>query len=145
MAITTKHFGVQPDFAEVYANLGSLYAQQQEWQQAISNYQQALKIKPDFTAVYRHLAKCQSKLQAQLAVKQSTLEQSPVLEEMLLGETLQQQGELQSALQHYLSAAKLEPQRVEIYREIVKLCEQLELWSDAAKYCRIILQLKYRY
>lgn len=132
---------VQPDFAEVYANLGSLYAQQQEWQQAINNYQQALKIKPDFTAVYRHLVRCQSKIQAETAVEPSTLEQSPVLEEMRLGETLQQQGELQAALQHYLNAAKLEPQRVEIYQEIVKLCEQLELWSDAAKYCRMIIQL----
>ena len=130
---------IQPDFAEVYANLGTLYAQQEQWQQAIANYQQALKIKPDFAAVSRHLARCQSKIQARSSV--TSPQEHPASEEIRLAETQQQQGKLQAALQHYLNAAKLKPQGVEIYEEIVKLYEQLELWSDAAKYCRIILQL----
>jgi len=29
---------IQPDFVEVYANLGTLYAQQQQWQQAIREF-----------------------------------------------------------------------------------------------------------
>ncbi len=54
---------------------------------------------------------------------------------------MQQQGETEAALKQYLNAAKLKPQRVETYQEIVKLCERLELWHQAAKYCRHILQL----
>ncbi|WP_019505357.1 tetratricopeptide repeat protein [Pleurocapsa sp. PCC 7319] len=79
--------------------------------------------------------------------------------------TLQQQGDLKAALQQYLEATKIDQrsehkgdsvrrmcpslyggvisdsQRIEIYQEIVSLCEQLELWEEAAKYFRLILQL----
>ena len=127
---------LQPDFAEAYANLGTLCAQQKQWQQAIGYYQQALKIDPDFTAVERHLARCQQQLQ------------QPVLEDkerhdryLAEARNLERQGDLQAALKQYLSAVQLEPQRVTTYREIVRLCERLGLWLDAAKYCRQILKL----
>ncbi len=128
---------IQPDFAEAYANLGTLYAQQQQWQQAIDHYQQALKVNPEFTAVYRHLVRCQ--LQQQ---RSTTPDSQQILNNYLhQADTLQQQGQTQAALEQYLKAAKVEPERVETYQEIVKLCEQLELWAEAAKYCRVILQL----
>ena len=127
----------KPDYAEVYANLGTLYAQNQEWHQAIENYQQALKIDPTFTAVYRHLAKCQRLHLAQTS-SQSHLDGSSYLQQ---GRTLQQQGQAQAALEQYLKAAAVDPQRVETYQEIVKLYEQLEQWAEAAKYCRLILEL----
>jgi O-antigen biosynthesis protein len=128
---------IEPDYAEVYANLGSLYAQQQNWQQAIQSYQQALKIKPNFTAVYRHLARCQQLQQAQTSAE-SNQNAANYLHQ---GKILQQQGNAQAALEHYLQAAAIEPQNVATYREIIKLCEQLENWAEAAKYCRLILDL----
>ena len=128
---------IEPDFAEAYANLGTLYAQQQQWQKAIANYQQALKIKPEFTGVYQHLVKCQLQQQGS-----KTADSKELLNNYLhQGNTLKQQGQLQEALEQYLQAVKVEPDRVATYREIVKLCEQLELWAEAAKYCRMILQL----
>jgi O-antigen biosynthesis protein len=92
---------IEPDYAEVYANLGSLYAQQQNWQQAIQSYQQALKIKPNFTAVYRHLARCQQLQQAQTSAE-SNQNAANYLHQ---GKILQQQGNAQAALEHYLQAA----------------------------------------
>ena len=131
---------IQPDFAEAYANLGTLYAQQQQWQEAIANYQQALKVNPEFTGVYQHLVRCQ--LQQQGSKTLDSNDSKQLLNNYLhQGNTLQQQGQLQEALKQYLQAVKVEPERVEIYQEIVKLCEQLELWAEAAQYCRVILQL----
>ena len=151
----SKAIALQPNFAEAYANLGTIYAKQQQWQQAIDYYQQALRIKPDFSAVNEHLARClqqvstASENQSQPAVSSedstmsaSTLEDGDSCERCLSeGQALVRQGNLQAALEKYLDAVKLEPRRVATYREIVNLCERLGLWSDAAKYCRIILQL----
>ena len=130
-----KAIAIEPDYAEVYANLGTLHAQQKQWQSAIDCYRQALKIKPDFTAVEKHLTRC---LKQQMSVDTSGQQ----LEYLQQGKILKQQGNLQAALQVYLRAAELEPQRVEIYRQLVEICEGLELWSQAAKYCRKILELE---
>lgn len=135
---------LQPNFTEVYANLGTLYAQQQQYQLAIDYYQQALQIDPNFTAVEKHLARATSLLQEQHSDRnhkipdQSNLTLDNHLEQ---GQNLQHQGELKAALEQYLAAAKLRPNRVETYQEIIKLCEKLGLWADAAKYCRLIFRL----
>ncbi|MEN9518108.1 MAG: hypothetical protein RLZZ381_696 [Cyanobacteriota bacterium] len=136
---------LQPNFVEVYANLGTLYVHQQKYQLAINYYQQALKIDSNLVAVKKHLAK------ATLLLRQQAQESSKILPKANLidnhleqGRNLEQQGELKAALEQYLIAAKLKPQRVETYQEILKLCESLELWSEAAKYCRLILKLTNR-
>jgi O-antigen biosynthesis protein len=143
------------NYAEVYANLGTLYAQQQQYNQATACYHQALKIKPEFIQVYRYLAKvCQlqqqeEKAQAYLAQAKQLTAQSKsnmivtsTLDDYLRqGKILEQQGQLEAARQQYLQAAELAPQRLETYQEIIKISEQLELWEEAAKYCRIVLQL----
>ena len=145
---------LQPDFAEVYANLGSLYAQQQEYQLAIQHYQQALKIDPSFVAV-KGLLERASRLQHKvgnnadrhhisepaIASQTATKTNVTIDNHLQQGKNLQDRGELEAALQQYLSAAKLRPQRVETYQEIIKLCERLGLWAEAAKYCRLILRL----
>ncbi|NER04122.1 MAG: tetratricopeptide repeat protein, partial [Okeania sp. SIO3C4] len=41
----------------IYANLGSLYAQEELWEKAIPCYQQAIALKRDFAGAYRNLAK----------------------------------------------------------------------------------------
>ena len=131
---------LQPDFVEVYANLGSLYAQQQEYQQAISFYRQALKINPDLAKVHAHLDRATSLLQQQGS--RGGVEFNSNLDNYLeRGSNLEHRGELEAALQHYLAAAELKPQRIGTYQAIVELCEQLGKWADAAKYCRLILKL----
>ena len=126
---------IEPDFAEVYANLGTLYAQQKQWQSAVNCYQQALKIKPDFTAIEQHLAQC---LKQQAMAVDKPKQQ---LEYLQQGQFFKQQGNLKAAKKAYLRAAELQPQRIEIYRELVEICEALQLWSEAARYCRKILEL----
>ncbi|MEO1672266.1 MAG: tetratricopeptide repeat protein, partial [Cyanobacteria bacterium J06631_2] len=138
---------LKPDFAEVYANLGTLYAKQQQYREAISFYQQALKIDPSFVAVQKPLTRAIKLLNAsknnntQATNKAADNLDSVLTDRLNQGQDLQRQGELEAALKQYLTAAKLRPQRVETYRAIIKLCEQLGLWADAAKYCRLILRL----
>ncbi|MEL6439222.1 MAG: tetratricopeptide repeat protein [Cyanobacteria bacterium J06621_8] len=138
---------LEPNFVEVYANLGTLYAMQQQWSLAIANFQQALKIDPEFTGVYRHLVRCQLQQKAAQGVEQkSESQRSSELGQMpdnyrQQGQILEQQGRIQEALAQYTKAAELEPQNKEIYQKLVRLCEHLGNWSDAANYCRIILEL----
>lgn len=47
----------QPDSALSWNNLGSVYAQQKQWEKAISCYQEALQLNPDFAKSYRNLAR----------------------------------------------------------------------------------------
>ena len=135
---------LQPDFAEVYANLGSLYAQQQEYRLATSYYQQALEINPDFTAVKKLLervTRLQQSSETELEPNVTTESHLNFDRYLQQADSLQERGELQAALASYLQVAKLRPQRVETYKEIIKLCEKLGRWADAAKYCRLILKL----
>jgi tetratricopeptide (TPR) repeat protein len=48
-----EQMATSPQSAEVYADLGDLYAQQQEWQLAIKHYRQAITLQPDFESVYQ--------------------------------------------------------------------------------------------
>ena len=48
---------LDPNTAVSWNNLGSLYAQEQEWRKAISCYQESLKLEPNFTKSYRNLAR----------------------------------------------------------------------------------------
>ena len=133
---------IQPDFAKVYVNLGSLYANQKQWQEAVNSYQQALKIDPELLAVHQHLAK--------ILVLQQQKEADNRIEPKLTvkncldrGRILKHEGKLEEALEQYRLAAKIAPQEIKIYREIVDVSERLGLWQDAAKYCRLILQLSH--
>ena len=141
---------IRPDFAEVYANLGTLYAQQQQWDRSIAYYQQALAIKPDFAEIYQYLAKVwqfkQEPEKAQVCLaKASQFKAKPnhtVQDYLKFAKELQSKGELEAALEQYLQAIELEPRRLEAYEDLVSITEQLELWQEAAKYCRTILDLK---
>ena len=134
---------IQPDFADVYINLGSLYANQKRWSEAMEHYQQALTIDPELIKVHQYIAKILRRQQSLVKVDtEAKFQPKPTLENYLSrAKTLQHQGKLKAALGQYQQAAKLAPQNVEIYREIVYICEQLELWQDAARYCRLIWQL----
>jgi tetratricopeptide (TPR) repeat protein len=45
-----------PDLAESYINLGSLYEQQGKWPSAIAHYRLALRINPNLAIAYKKLA-----------------------------------------------------------------------------------------
>ena len=137
---------IQPDFAKVYVNLGSLYANQKQWQKALDFYQKALKSDPELVGVHQHLARILvlQQQQSELAVEDSfpKLTSKLTVEDYLRqGKTFKHEGKLEEALEQYRLADKIAPQEVRVYREMVDVSERMGLWQDAAKYCRLILQL----
>ena len=133
---------LEPNFPKVYVNLGALYANQKQWHQAIDAYQQALKLDPQLVAVHQHLAKVLLLQEQQPEVVVEPVPSELTTEDYLRqSKALKHQGKLPEALEQCRLAAKLAPQEVEVYREMVDVSERLGLWQNAAKYCRLILQL----
>ncbi|RQH24148.1 tetratricopeptide repeat protein, partial [Okeania hirsuta] len=90
-----KALTAQPNWAEVHANMGSLYAMQKKWQLAIASYQKAISLQPNIAGFYRNLAKIwqfvgKSELAAECSYQVLTLEpESATASEFLsLGKTL---------------------------------------------------------
>jgi O-antigen biosynthesis protein len=141
IAYYQQAIALQPDFATVYANLGSLYAHQKQWEKALDFYQQALRIDPELLGVHQHLATILKLQQQSKTPVESTRPQLTLEDYLHQGKIFKHQGKLEQSLQQYRLAAELAPQEVKIYREIIEISERLGLWQDAAKYCRLILQL----
>ncbi len=133
---------IKPDFAEVYVNLGSLYANQQQWAKAVECYKQALTINPELVTVHQHLARI-LQLQQKSAVETKIVDSTPALEDYLhRGAAAKEQGQLEMALEQYNQAAKIAPTNPDIYRQLANISERLKRWEDAANFCRKIWQLR---
>ena len=132
---------LQSDFAEVYVNLGSLYANQKQWAKAIDYYQQALTIDPELVTVHKHLARI-LQLQQKSAVQTNIPNSAITLKDYLRqGAAAAEQGQLEAALEQYRQAASIAPKNIDIYRQLASISEKLGQWQNAAGYCRTILQL----
>jgi tetratricopeptide (TPR) repeat protein len=105
-----------PQPAEVHANLGSLYAQQQQWQDALSCYEQALNLDSDCAGVYRNLAKIHTQMgderkAADNLYQAFKLEPTCATSEQyyLLGKSLQSQKKPGRAIACYRRAIQFQP------------------------------------
>lgn len=142
-----KAIKVKPEFVGVYHQLVKVYQQLQQPEQVQFYLTQAnaLDRRSQNTLVNSLEQQQPSNIIGSNTDGSRSLVQGnntqPLAEYLHQGKLLKQQGETEAALEQYLQAAKLEPQRVGIYEEILTLYEDLELWSEAAKYCRIILSL----
>ncbi len=144
-----KAVEIEPDLAEVYANLGSLYARQQKWSQAREYYQKAIIIKPNFPGAYRNLAKVWKQLgepeKAAFCHNQSlSLESQGINPEAYLisGDLLIGANEPERAIEYYLQAIKLAPDLRIGYQKIAETWEKLGQWQSAATYYRQVLTLE---
>ncbi len=111
--------------ATVYANLGSIYAQDKLWEQAISCYQRAIALKPDFAGVYRNLTKAWTQV-GKLSEAADCWYQSYILEPenitsdqyINLGNTLCRQGQLTRAISCYERATDLDKNDAAAYNNL---------------------------
>ena len=141
-----KALEIKPDFVEVYANLGTIFAQQRQWEQAISYYRRAISVKPDFAGAYRNLAKIYTQIN-QAAAAAECLYQALKLEPrkataeecLSLGNTFSKNGELNQAIACYQRAIQLNPQLVEASYKLGEIFIQNGQWGEAvACYQRVI-------
>ena len=107
---------INPNSAEFHSQLGSKYAEQQQWSQAIASYKQALRINPQFAAGYRNLARVltrtgQREESAQCWYRALTLEPNwaKAEEHFNLGNSLLKQGRKEQAVDCYRRAIQLKP------------------------------------
>jgi tetratricopeptide (TPR) repeat protein len=103
---------LQPQDPELNAWLGDLYAEQENWQEALHCYQSAVQLDSNFVSVYEALADIQFNqglYSEAITYYQKALEFDPNSWEIhqKLGDTLRQQGDMKAASIAYQRAAEL--------------------------------------
>jgi len=141
-----KAISLDSQDASIHSNLGSLYAQEKLWEQAIPCYQKAIALKPDFAGAYRNLAKAWSQLNkeseaADCRYQAYTLEPEniPPEEYLNLGNTLCRQSQFTKAISCYQQAIELNPNYAAAYHNLAATfkrqgkLEQAQIYEQKAK------------
>lgn len=126
-----KAISLDSQDASIHSNLGSLYAQEALWGEAIPCYQKAIALKPDFAAAYRNLAKAWSQLDRQAEAADCwyqayTLEPENTTPEQYLnlGNTLGRQDQFTKAIFCYQQAIKLKPNYAAAYHNLAVILKR---------------------
>lgn len=114
----------------IQVNLGSLYANKQDWQQAIIHYENALELNPNSARAYRNLAKVYDKIgqetkAAELLYQAYTIEPKNIsgMEHFQLGETFRKQNKSQRAIACYRRAIQSQPNLTNAYLRLGEILE----------------------
>ncbi|WP_413161390.1 tetratricopeptide repeat protein [Capilliphycus salinus ALCB114379] len=129
---------LDPNIAEVHANLGSLSAKNQEWELAISYYQKAISLKPNLASAYRNLAKIWKRLGktqewAKCWYQVFSLEPETFTAEDLakLAQSMLKLGKLDWAISCYQQLIKLDQSHIEAYRNLGEIYIRKQKWPEA--------------
>jgi tetratricopeptide (TPR) repeat protein/glycosyltransferase involved in cell wall biosynthesis len=129
---------LEPNSPGIQVNLGSLYARQQQWQQAILHYQKAIDLNPNLAVAYRNLARAYQKIgdvqkATSLLYKGYSLEPAKVsgADHLRLGQTLMQHRQIQPAIACYRRAIQLDPSLTEAYLSLGALALQQRNFKGA--------------
>jgi len=133
-----KAIEINPNFAEAYANYGSICAQQEQWQQAVSAYQKAIALKPDFAGAYRNFAKLLTQLGKSEEAAQAWYrafaidpKSGTAEEHENLAKTLIEQGKVNQGIDCYRRAVELNPNSGAAYHELGEILRNQEQWEAA--------------
>ena len=134
--------------AEVYANIGSLYAQQNDWSSAIEYYQKALAKDPQFAKVFLHLSRAWENLgeddRALKSLFQGLNIEPKILtveQHLQLADDLLTEGKWELSISCYEYALLAQPNSKIIYQKIIKALEQNGHPERAAKYYQKLVKL----
>ncbi|MCC3594157.1 tetratricopeptide repeat protein [Microcoleus sp. PH2017_28_MFU_U_A] len=137
-----KAIELDPDFAEAYTNLGTIYAQEQQWQSAIAFYQKAIALQPNLASTYRNLARVWAQM-GQLSeadgcwFKAYSLEPAKATpeEHIQLGDNFLRQNQVTQAIRCYCHAIELNPNFNQAYQQLGNaLKAQRKLQEEIANY-----------
>lgn len=141
LAVKQQSEAKKPTSAVSWNNLGSLYAQKQQWTRAISCYQEAVELDPNSSKTYRNLARVYGKtgkdLQASLCWYEAfALEPERVKpeEHFILAKRLLQQRQVDKAISCLRHTIRLKPDFNQAYLILGKLFES-QGKSEAAQAC----------
>lgn len=135
------------NFAEVYANLGSLYAQQQDWGRAIECFRRALRLQPRLAAAHRNFAKVWEKLgneREALGCWHQALELDPDWaegkEHLILGNRWVKLGQWEIAETCYRRAIARDANLLDAWHNLAEVLAYRQQWQTARDTYEIILQ-----
>ncbi len=124
--------------AEIYLDLGDLYAAQEKLPLAIKNYRQAVALKQDFVAAHRKLAAVFSQSGRDALAANHLFEVSKLNQDVFtpqqhyeLGRTLQAQNKIPKAIACYRAAIKAQPRFWLAYRNLSNLLFKQEKYERA--------------
>ena len=136
-----------PTFPEVYANLGSLYARQQAWEDAEIYYRKAIALRSDDPAFLKPLTKVleaqgKSAEAREMFAQRVTLqpEDASAAEHFLAGNFFLEAEDEHQAIERYRSAVELDENFSQAYRPLADLLEKQGDWQSATLYYRKVLQ-----
>jgi tetratricopeptide (TPR) repeat protein len=133
-----KILEIQPDLAEVYVNLGSLYAKQKQFEPGINAYQSALELQPNLVQAHRNLAKILYQTEQPLQAAEhdyQVLKLEPnsatAQQYFQVGNLLWKQQKLKEATDCYEQAIKQQPDFFEAYYNLAESLTLLKEWEAA--------------
>jgi tetratricopeptide (TPR) repeat protein len=138
---------LQPNRADVRDQLGQFEFQNQAYEAAIGQWQQALDSDARFPGAHRQIGQAllqlgkpdKAKTQLQSAIE---LEPNDSEAHFLLGEVHFQLRDLKSAKQNFARAVELKPTHKQAYYGLIKTCGQLGERADVAKYSQKFQELQ---
>ncbi|WP_071592082.1 tetratricopeptide repeat protein [Baaleninema simplex] len=129
---------LQPKFAEVYANLGSLYALRRQWEKAIAAFRRALRLEPEFAGAYRNFAKVWEKIGDEARAVECwhrALDIEPewatAAEHLTLGNRWVKLGDLEKAERCYRRAIDLDGGLVDAWHNLGEVLSRRGEWEAA--------------
>lgn len=123
---------------ESYANLGSLYAKEKQWESAIAHFQEALKIDSERAGIWRNLARAfagagnaeKAALAWYRAYRLAPSEESAE-QHLKLGDTLMGYGKLTEAIACYQFAIEQKPNWSLAHSQLGEALQKAERWEEA--------------
>ncbi len=129
---------VKPSSAKVQFALGNLYAKNQQWEEAIASYQQAIKIEPRYGKAYLHLAKALVEVGKEAESVEQLYFAYTIKPELAdadslfnLGKALVKQGDRQRAVNCYSLAIDLKPDFFAAYHKLGETLIQMGRRQEA--------------
>ncbi|MFM2314028.1 MAG: hypothetical protein RLZZ04_3304, partial [Cyanobacteriota bacterium] len=144
-----KALEFKADMADIYCNLGSIYARQRKWPEAIEHYQKSCTINPNNATPYRNLARVWDELKeysksADCFFKAIALQPSLLSAQnhFQLANNLLGEGNREQAIACYQSCIELEPNFLNAYARLADALESAGQKELAMVYYKKLAQLQ---
>lgn len=136
---------IQPENAAVYNDLGNLFQEREQLDEAIACYQKAIELNPECAGAHYNLGEVmhgQGRLDDARTCYQNTIRLMPDFTGAYynLGVILQETGQVDEALSCYKKALELDPQHADLYNNIGILYQEKGFSDEAIGYFQKTLE-----
>jgi tetratricopeptide (TPR) repeat protein len=140
IASARKALQLDPGSVEAYTNIGAAYGALQQWDEAIRNEREALRLKPDFQLARNNLnSYLQQSASGSEKPGNAHMSTDAFIDESL---RLNQAGNYQQSIAAARKALQLNPNSAEAWNNIAANDEALHRWDDAIAAARKAIALK---